>query len=332
MADLPVPAKGKPPVYTIDLSLPPRERYTDVATDYLPILNYMFLLFDEVVSSLKLPAFFFHFVGRVLLRRLHSSEQTEELKGISKATGLPMYLLVAYNVALDLLMGCTSGGIMSMPLLRQAIVQLEFIERPGGDVIASTVGYVGFVGVLTGVRQDLSVSLNFRPYHDATGLSRANAQYYWNTLMVLLGRRLSISALMRDCLLPRALSHSRWRLFHSSRHASTEPASRPPYTSADISTLLFLNADMQEVVDESIARKACVTKDWLAFTKKQKRRARQGEEPAVGVQLEKLKEWNEEYPVCNPMTHFACVMDPREGVFRWFKCFEDEETEVQGMV
>jgi len=37
-------------------------------------------------------------------------------------------------------------------------------------VIASTIGYVGFVGALTGVRKGLSVSLNFRPYHNARGI------------------------------------------------------------------------------------------------------------------------------------------------------------------
>jgi hypothetical protein len=32
------------------------------------------------------------------------------------------------------------------------VVQLEFVERAGGPVVARSVTYVGFVGILTGVR------------------------------------------------------------------------------------------------------------------------------------------------------------------------------------
>jgi hypothetical protein len=265
MTELPVPpttSSSTPPTYTIDLSLPPCERYVQVTTDYARIVSELPCLYDEALSYLRLPTWFFHILGRLLLRHLHSAEQTEELRGISKTCGLPMYLLVAYNVFLDLLMGCTSGGVVvadevlgpsmmhfrtldwSMDLLRQAIVQFEFVDRPGGEVIARTVGYVGFVGVLTGVRKGMSVSLNFRPYHNAHGLSWANMKYYWNTLMVLLGRRPSISTLLRDCLLPRPSSPARKRTRLIKKRGAKEPESQipattlPPYTSTDITRIL----------------------------------------------------------------------------------------------
>ena len=50
-----------------------------------------------------------------------------------------------------------------MDPLRRVICQLDFTTKPHGPIFASTITYVGFVGVLTGVRQGLSVSLNFRP-------------------------------------------------------------------------------------------------------------------------------------------------------------------------
>jgi hypothetical protein len=412
MAELPSPATSTPPTYTIDLSLPPCERYVQVTTDYKHVLQQMPYLYDEAVQLLRLPASFFHFLGRLLLRHLHSDEQTEELRGISKACGLPMYLLVAYNVFLDLLMGCTSGGVMvadelgitmmhfrtldwSMSLLRQAIVRFDFVERSGGEVIARTVGYVGYVGVLTGVRKGLSASLNFRPYHNAHGLSWANIKYHWNTLMVLLGRRPSISTLLRDCLLPRPSSSIRARRKLSKRKEQQEAqnvtsAVLPPYSPADITTLLptmcttvaylifctctetvilekdfnsakvlrssffinttnhdeafevtehsqaaqteaahtqarthgFLKASMQEVVDESICRKMCLRNKWLAWRDELRSRAR---DYGAGVGLMELREWMEEYPVCNEVTHFACIMDPRKGIFRWVKKFEEGE-------
>jgi hypothetical protein len=105
-------ASNTPPIYTVNLSLPPCERYVLIATEYAHILREISCLYDEAVQHLKLPIGFFHVLGRTLLCRLHSDEQTAELKGISKASGVPMYLLVAYNVFLDMLMGCTSGGVM----------------------------------------------------------------------------------------------------------------------------------------------------------------------------------------------------------------------------
>jgi hypothetical protein len=410
-------ASSTPPTYTIDLSLPPCERYVLVATDYAHVLREMPFLYDEAVEHLKLPVGFFHFLGRTLLRRLHSDEQTEELRGISKACGIPMYLLVAYNVFLDLLMGCTSGGVMvkeseadatmmhfrtldwSMPLLRQAIVQFEFVERTASHVIARTVGYVGFVGVLTGLRNGLSVSLNFRPYHNAHGLSWPNIKYYWNTLMVLLGRRPSISTLIRDCLLPRPSAsrsrrlskksvkeeetlasapippHSAPEIFNTIPHMRTSVAylifctgietvvlekdfhsARTLRSSTFISTTnhdvslestgnpqatqdhavhnqgrnhSFLNAGMQEVLDESIMRKQCLKQKWLKWSQEQGRKAKPGQTAATGVSPGKLTEWLMQYPVCNEVTHFVCVMDPKEGVFRLVRTFEEGQIEFQ---
>lgn len=103
-----------------------------------------------------------------------------ELRGIQEETGIDKYLLVAFNVLLDFLMGCTSGGARvfdstgletmlhfrtldwSMDPLRKVVVHLDFAENPGGTVLGSTVTYVGFVGVLTVVRQGLSMSLNLQ--------------------------------------------------------------------------------------------------------------------------------------------------------------------------
>jgi hypothetical protein len=383
-----------------------------VTTDYAHIVQELPCLYDEALSYLRLPTWFFHNLGRLLLRHLHSAEQTEELRGISKTCDLPMYLLVAYNVFLDLLMGCTSGGVVvadellgptmmhfrtldwSMDLLRQTIVQFEFVEAPGGEVIARTVGYVGFVGVLTGVRKGLSVSLNFRPYHNAHGLSWANLKYYWNTLMVLLGRRPSISTLLRDCLLPKPLSPTRKRTRLIKKRVTKEPGSQisattlPPYTPTDITRILpslrttvaylifctgtetlilekdfltanilrsssfinttnhdiafetaqdpqaaqseaahtqsrstgLLNASMQEIVDDSIDRKTCLRETWLEWKEE-----RGEQQAAEGVELSELKEWVQEYPVCNESTHFVCIMDPRAGVFRWVRKFEEDE-------
>ena len=182
-------------------------------------------LFDEVVGDMIpwLSTKWLHFICRMLLRRVYDTEENAELKGISKATGVQMYLLVCFNVLLDLFMGCSSGGAVvraggdsakgskmvhfrtldwGMPSLRGVIVHLDFVSEEGGPVIASSVTYAGYVGVLTGVRKDLSLSLNFRPNWNDNGKFGADLKYRWHHLMVLLGRRQSISSLLRRFLLP----------------------------------------------------------------------------------------------------------------------------------
>ncbi|KAL2220315.1 beta subunit of N-acylethanolamine-hydrolyzing acid amidase-domain-containing protein [Thermoascus aurantiacus ATCC 26904] len=212
-----------PPVYKIDLSRPPSLRYVELATLYRDQLRSLTALFDALVRAIypTIPLGLVRGLARLCLRRLYTAEETEEIRGISRATGIEMYLLVSFNVLLDLLMGCTSGGVRvkagedmqtkmlhfrtldwGMDALRSLLVQLEYIRSPETEkVLATSITYVGFVGVLTGVRKTLSVSLNFRPTHNASSWS-ANCSFYFNHLLVLLGVRRSISSLLRQCIMP----------------------------------------------------------------------------------------------------------------------------------
>lgn len=210
----------QPPRYTIDLSLQPRDRYRKVAQDFKSELQGLHVLFDEVVQYLhpRISIGTVRLLARLLMRRLSSREETEQLRGINDITGVDMYLLIALNVLLDLLMGCTSGGVRveaedrwskmlhfrtldwGMDALRQVIVHLDFVETTRGPIIASSITYAGYVGLLTGVRKGLSVSLNFRPNHDASS-RLANCRFYIHHLLVLFGFRPSISSLLRRCLM-----------------------------------------------------------------------------------------------------------------------------------
>ena len=177
-------------------------------------------MFDDLIKSIapRIPIRIIHKLAWICLHRLHTREETEELRGISQTTEIDMYLLICLNTVLDLLMGCTSGGVRvkahspdstsmlhfrtldwGMDPLRDLIVQLEFVrDSDPNKVLATSITYVGFVGILTGVREGLSASLNFRPVHDTT----RNFAFYANHLFVLLGLRQSISSLVRQCILP----------------------------------------------------------------------------------------------------------------------------------
>ena len=213
------PPRGKPvPVYRINLSLPPEERYVSLARLYKDKMRALTSLFDDVIHEIsqKIPTKPIHWLAWLFLRGLYTTEETAEIRGISRETGINLYMLISFNVVLDLLMGCTSGGVRvedgadtkvvhfrtldwGMDPLRNLVVQLEFVKDEAPDkVLATSITYVGFVGILTGVRKDLSVSLNMRAVHD----SRRNMTFYFNHLLVLLGVRQSISSLLRQIILP----------------------------------------------------------------------------------------------------------------------------------
>ena len=170
---------GPVPQYTIDMSLPPRQRYASLASAYKHKMLQLPQLFDELLENLHAQTWFIYpwpikQLAKLVLRRVYDSEQMEELIGIQEATGIEMYLLVAFNVLLDMLVGCTSGGVRvsdggrgqssgtkmlhfrtldwAMDPLRQIVVELAFVTSPGGPVIARSITYLGFVGVLTAVR------------------------------------------------------------------------------------------------------------------------------------------------------------------------------------
>ena len=214
------------PQYTIDLSLPPRERYKSLVREYKTQIQDLTPLFDSLLADLGIAEKYRVSINRMaalLLRSVNSRVETAELRGISDESGIPIYLLVSFNVVLDLLMGCTSGAVRSkeqdetqiegtmlhfrtldwgMDPLRKIVVQLNFIrstsDRPQ-NILARSVTYVGFVGVLTGVRTNLSFSLNFRALHNAA-TRRAQFRFYMHHLLVLLGLRQSISSVLRSYL------------------------------------------------------------------------------------------------------------------------------------
>ncbi|KAL1847878.1 hypothetical protein Plec18167_004840 [Paecilomyces lecythidis] len=249
----------RPPIYKIDLSLPPAERYVELANIYRSQLRSLSHIFDDLISSINpsIPLGLVHGLARLCMRRLYTSEETEEIRGISRAIDLPLYLLVAFNVLLDLLMGCTSGGVRVKPhrdapetkmlhfrtldwgmdALRGLVVQLDYVQGLNTDrVLARSVTYVGFVGILTGVRKDLSLSLNFRPTHNATS-RLSNFSFYANHLLVLLGMRPSIASLLRQYIVPE--SNSRGSRQHQRDHMEdkTRPQLQAP-SLANIETTL----------------------------------------------------------------------------------------------
>ncbi|KAK6070285.1 Acid ceramidase 2 [Seiridium cupressi] len=217
------------PTYQIDLSRPPETRYDEISRDFGPRMRSLQGLFDEVLAT-SLPIAILRRtiarVARLLVRRVYDEEEMLELKGIARATGVELYLLVTLNNLLDCLLGCTSGAAMVNPSkgrrkgvsphldeprlmqfrtldwgmdgLRDLLIILEFVDSrtSGSKVLARSITYAGFVVIDSGLREDLSLSLNFRPNHVCSTRTLRHHQ-----LMVLLGRRRSVGSVLRSTIL-----------------------------------------------------------------------------------------------------------------------------------
>ena len=170
------------PTFRVDLARPPELRYHEVAVAFGTRMRSMSAVFDELLQSMlgyRFLAKVAKFAAQLFLRRLYDDEQTKEVKAIARVARVDLYLLIALNVFLDILMGCTAGCVKARPTpsrgsttgerprlmhfrtldwgmdaLRDLLVVLEYVDSSTGSdrVIATTITYAGFVGTLTGVR------------------------------------------------------------------------------------------------------------------------------------------------------------------------------------
>uniref|UniRef100_A0A8H7XWB5 ceramidase n=1 Tax=Psilocybe cubensis TaxID=181762 RepID=A0A8H7XWB5_PSICU len=145
------PCDQQPPLYQIDLSQPPRMRYSLICADYVHEIRDMVEVYKGVMARTPAPRIV-HFLARMLLRKVFTKEETEEISGIARNTGIPLHIVVAYNTFLDLFSGCISGGARvaacagkskvihfrnldwDMEPLRDMIIRVEYMI--GGRVVA----------------------------------------------------------------------------------------------------------------------------------------------------------------------------------------------------
>lgn len=393
------------PIFQIDLSQQPEYRYTELALAYRERVQGLVTLFNDLLASIGLPSRYHSLINlaaRLLLYRLHSSVETAELRGISRAVNVPMYLLVSFNVVLDLLMGCTSGAVKSleprkprsqgrmlhfrtldwlMDPLRSVVVQLNFIRSESETptkVVARSVTYCGYVGVLTGVREQLSLSLNFRGVHNANTKAE-HFRFYLHHLLVLLGFRQSISSILRGYLfsgnqdaqddkeakslaviaeelplqnttaayltfcdgesaivLEKDFSSAQIRssdtFIAATNHDQSPHQSRFSEATPVIEEETRIKVGMEEIIDESEERLGCITAKWVSQVRKTERRSRSARgstslqpEADTTVSEREVIKWVSAYPTTNEYTHFAVIMDPKDGNVVWNRVYPDLE-------
>lgn len=143
-----LPSLDQPPLYRIDLNLPPRLRYNDICRDFKDDIIKLAPVYYDILNETPYPRVFGH-LTKLLLRRVHSKEETQEICGIAQATGMGLDMVVAYNTFLELFSGCVSGGARvndagdigetegivhfrnldwEMPPLRKLIICVEYVR------------------------------------------------------------------------------------------------------------------------------------------------------------------------------------------------------------
>jgi len=358
----------EPPLYQVDLSLPPESRYIRICEDYKEQMANLVQIYDSLLSFTPFPRLI-AFIAKKLLKKVRSSEETREIRGISIASGMPVHLVVAYNTFLDLFSGCMSGGAQvkvprvprgtrmvhfrnldwDMEPLRDMIIRVEYLV--GGTVVARAVTYAGYIGVLTGVREGLSLSMNYRARVRAMSSTYLNRVHH---LRILLGYETSIASQLRQILLSSgppptleelsskfdgmkasscyltfctpssvlivendlnsAVSHTSDEFLAVTNHDVSMEAWTPERWREFVNTEMGTGLDgggVKAMMEESIDRKECMCKLW-----REKGRRR--------VTLADVKSWLRTYPVRNECTHFSCIMDPsvQGGGLLWVETCE----------
>jgi hypothetical protein len=167
--------------YTIDLDLDPEDRWTEISIEYTRKIKKLLKYCNQILGSATYPASW--------LAWLFSSSvfYIDELRGISRDTGIDISQLILMQLCYEVCACCTSVIVdkddktyhyrtmdWAMNELKGMTIDVIF-TRSGIELYRATC-WAGYVGVLTGMRRGLaSVSLNYRRTQDGTFMSNLHA-------------------------------------------------------------------------------------------------------------------------------------------------------------
>eukprot|EP01111_Echinosteliopsis_oligospora_P006314 TRINITY_DN20397_c0_g1_i1.p1 TRINITY_DN20397_c0_g1~~TRINITY_DN20397_c0_g1_i1.p1 ORF type:complete len:459 (-),score=104.22 TRINITY_DN20397_c0_g1_i1:23-1399(-) len=164
--------------YAIDLDSPVKERWFHIIEEFKDQFVSVSEQIDKIFSEdLALSPFIEKLISGFMAGVTHMGVvyYGKELKGISKYTGISLGKLVLMQLVYEASACCTSivttssGGVpvhirtmdWDFKFLGPLTVELDFYR--GGERLYSATSWVGYVGILTGMRPNgYSVSVNFR--------------------------------------------------------------------------------------------------------------------------------------------------------------------------
>ncbi|KAI8255932.1 Acid ceramidase [Colletotrichum sp. SAR 10_98] len=191
------------PIYRIDLALPPEQRYVQIAKDFAEQLRAIAPLYDLVLAQILVYPPIIRlakFLVRLCLRRVYNDDENREIRSIAETAGVDLHLVIALNTFLDCLLGCTSGAVpvcdddapedapshlmhfrtldWGMPELADVLVQLDFVDS-------------------NSQQPDRVLARSITPL-----MNTRTKSSIFHQVLVLLGRRPSISSMLRQVLIP----------------------------------------------------------------------------------------------------------------------------------
>ncbi|XP_069049445.1 acid ceramidase [Lepisosteus oculatus] len=183
--------RGNVTWYTVNLDLPPRQRWTQVISDKKTELGAMIQVIKDFANAFVPSGKLIELVDKDLPLILDTlpSPFNEEMKGIADASGLPLGEVILFNVFYEVFTACTSliaedtsgnlyhGRNLDFGLflgwdmknkswavterLRPLVVNLDF-QRNKKTIFKST-NFAGYVGMLTGIKPNtFTLTMNER--------------------------------------------------------------------------------------------------------------------------------------------------------------------------
>ncbi|KAL6364727.1 hypothetical protein LRP88_00699 [Fusarium phalaenopsidis] len=342
------------PTFRIDLARSPEDRYVDVAATFGPRIRTLGHVFDELLESMlgsKWLARIAKFLARVFLRRVHDEEETREIRGFAKVARCDLFLVVALNVFLDVMMGCTAGCVKVKGKQVQDERLMHFRTLDWGlDPLRDLVVVLDVDG-----SKNLSLSLNYRPLHLCD-----NSHLKKHQLLVILGFRPSVSSILRHTLFNQQKTETASSLVESAKQLAGV-RSAPCYLAlCDGNHAVVIEKDLltgrlrendrfivqtnhdscdatrcgTELRSEPVTphpelwlrdsndRMDVISDKWSDHCSTE---ASSDDEAVVvddnksSVKQETLREWMMDMRISNGFTHFACIMDPATGRVPWLR-------------
>ena len=210
-----------PPKYVVNLDLPPTERWAHVVKNYIDLYPIMEKEFYKI-----LPKAVVEFAEKIvgILDEFLPVPYADEVRGIAKYTNSTVGETLVGNLAYDFtafhhkdksdseactsIVAVASNGMLFHgrnldysfhDLLRNFTVVIDF--QKGGHTIFTGTTFAGYIGVLTGMRQNgISISLNER-----------NTGDWWENILAAMATRLHGLAgiLIRDTLTDQSMDYSK---------------------------------------------------------------------------------------------------------------------------
>ncbi|GAB5355103.1 hypothetical protein AAMO2058_000177200 [Amorphochlora amoebiformis] len=167
------------PVFKIDLSLPPHERWVAVSKAYRGVLpglvKEIWAMLGVSKKEIKELCSSFAEQAQYALLGVDRADILQEIKGLSSGLGVEYDQLLTLNMQYEMCANCTaivgrtSKGVAlgrtldwEFPQLKKVTIQVEFLKR--GKLLYTCTTWAGYAGVFTAVNNAFgyALAINFR--------------------------------------------------------------------------------------------------------------------------------------------------------------------------